>query len=90
MAQEMQAFLCTVCGACCRHIAGIAELAGFDLGNGICKYLDETSNTCAIYGNRPQICRIDAMYAAKFAGSYTREAFYALNLEACRILQQRK
>lgn len=90
MAQEMQAFPCTVCGACCRHIAGIAELAGFDLGNGICKYLDESNNICIIYANRPQICRIDAMYAAKFAGSYTLEAFYALNLEACQILQQKQ
>lgn len=89
MAREMGRFPCTLCGACCRHISGIAELAEFDRGNGICKHLDESSNTCKIYANRPRICRVDAIYAAKFADSYTREAFYALNLKACQILQQK-
>ena len=88
MTHEIRAFPCTVCGACCLHIGGIAELAGFDLGNGICKHLDEKTNTCKIYANRPRICRVDAMFET-FANSYSRQEFYALNLKACQILQQK-
>ncbi|MBD5166338.1 MAG: hypothetical protein HDT12_00950 [Helicobacter sp.] len=43
------AFACTQCGACCRRIARIAELARFDDGSGICKYLDKSRN---IMGNK--------------------------------------
>ena len=88
MAQEAGRFPCTLCGACCRHIGKIAELADFDNGNGICKHLDETTNTCTIYANRPKICRVDAMFET-FANSYSRQEFYALNLKACQILRQK-
>ncbi|WQX39868.1 hypothetical protein KVM16_03685 [Helicobacter pylori] len=33
-------FPCTSCGLCCRNIARIIELIGFDAGNGVCKFLD--------------------------------------------------
>ena len=88
MAQEAGRFPCTMCGACCRHISGIVELAEFDKGNGICKHLDEMTNTCTIYANRPRICCVDAMFA-DFASSHSRQEFYALNLKACQILQQK-
>lgn len=43
-----EGFACTQCGACCRRIARIAELARFDDGSGICKYLDKSCNIMAI------------------------------------------
>lgn len=87
MIQETQPFPCTACGACCRRIAGIAELAEFDNGNGICKYLD-SHNRCAIYAKRPEICRVDVSYTKKFAKYCSKQEFYTLNLKACEILQR--
>ena len=82
------AFACTQCGACCRRIAKIAELARFDDGSGICKYLDKSRNLCIIYANRPEICCIDMMFERHFAKNYSKEQFYALNAKACNILQE--
>ena len=82
------AFACTQCGACCRRIARIAELARFDDGSGICKYLDKSRNLCTIYANRPEICCIDMMFERHFAKNYSKEQFYALNAKACNILQE--
>ena len=82
------AFACTQCGACCRRIARIAELARFDDGSGICKYLDKSRNLCTIYANRPEICCIDMMFERHFANNYSKEQFYALNAKACNILQE--
>ncbi len=33
-------FPCTSCGAYCKNIAGIKGLESFDLGNGVCRFLD--------------------------------------------------
>lgn len=33
-------FPCTSCGACCKNIAGIKELESYDLGNGVCRFLE--------------------------------------------------
>lgn len=81
-------FPCTKCGVCCKNIAGIPELKDFDRGNGICQYLDTQSNQCRIYLTRPKICRIDAIYHQFFSKHYTKEEFYTLNLQACKILQE--
>ncbi|WP_104711452.1 YkgJ family cysteine cluster protein [Helicobacter felis] len=83
-------FPCTICGACCRNIGGVKELASFDLGNGVCRHLDPQTQRCLIYENRPQICRIDAMYEKVFYKHYSLEEFYALNLKACQILQEKE
>ncbi|RDU59867.1 YkgJ family cysteine cluster protein [Helicobacter sp. MIT 14-3879] len=88
--ENRDSFPCTICGACCKNIKGIAELASFDLGNGICKYLDKQSNCCRIYANRPEICRVDVIYEKRYAGHYTKEAFYQLNIESCRFLQEKE
>ncbi|CCF81870.1 hypothetical protein HBZS_123210 [Helicobacter bizzozeronii CCUG 35545] len=77
-------FPCTICGACCRSIKGVKELAPFDLGNGVCRHLDLQTQRCLIYENRPQICRVDTMYEKVFYKHYSLEEFYALNLKACQ------
>ena len=77
-------FSCDACGICCRHINGIKELGNFMLDDGSCVNLDKTSNLCKIYETRPQICRIDEMYEAKFKRYFSKEAFYELNENACK------
>ncbi len=49
-------FPCTSCGACCRragHVKGFPFLVTQD---GACQFL--AGNLCAIYEERPEICRV--------------------------------
>ncbi len=78
-------FPCTKCGLCCQHIDRVPELAEYDAGNGICKYLSD--NLCSIYDNRPDICRVDVMYTTKYSRLFNREEFFMYNLLACKQLQ---
>ena len=78
-------FSCTKCGECCRHINNISQLAAFDIGNGVCRFLK--NNLCSIYDSRPEICRVDYMYDKYFCVSMSREEYYALNMKACKKLQ---
>ena len=65
------------------------ELQAFDLGNGVCKYLDLDSNMCKIYDDRPEICNIESMYKKHFYRFYTKEEFIRLNIESCNAMQER-
>ena len=78
-------FSCTKCGECCRHIDRVPQLAAFDIGNGVCRYLKD--NLCTIYNVRPGICRVDFMYDKYFSKQISREDYYALNEKACRELK---
>ena len=81
-------FHCDCCGLCCRHITGIKMLEAFDDGTGTCIYLDRENDLCTIYDSRPVVCNVDAMYELCFSGRMTREAFYAVNCEACIRLKR--
>lgn len=83
-------FPCTKCGACCKNISDIKELESFDIGNGVCRHLDTQNNACKIYAVRPTICRINAMYEQEYRRLYSKEEFYALNIESCKILQEKE
>lgn len=83
-------FPCKSCGVCCKNISGIKELKSFDLGNGICKYLDTQSNLCKIYQSRPDICRVDVMFERVYFKHCTKEVFYKLNIQSCKILQEKE
>lgn len=50
------AFKCWQCGACCRFIG--FKIPEFDRGDKACIHLTE-ENTCAIYKERPEVCRLD-------------------------------
>lgn len=80
-------FPCTGCGLCCQNITGIEELNEYDLGNGICKYFDATTNNCEIYDTRPNICQIDKMFEMEYNKYSTKEKFYTVNAKACNSLQ---
>lgn len=76
-----------MCGECCRHIDKIPQLSQYDIGNGTCRYLE--NNRCLIYENRPEICRIDKMYAKYYSDKLTLKEFYDLNVKACNILKHK-
>ncbi|RAX56461.1 zinc/iron-chelating domain-containing protein [Helicobacter monodelphidis] len=82
-------FPCTSCGECCKHITHIEALSDFDMGNGICKFLDMHTNQCLIYETRPEICKIDAMYENYFRATYSKKRFYELNANACNLMQEK-
>ena len=62
---DSQPFPCTSCGACCRRVGVIASVTGMNLPvkeDGSCAHLVEWSaegvTRCAIYDERPDICRV--------------------------------
>ncbi|MBP3732530.1 MAG: YkgJ family cysteine cluster protein [Bacilli bacterium] len=54
--QIIRNFKCSACGECCRHISHV--LPEYDIGNGTCCWLDQSTNLCRIYQKRPLICRV--------------------------------
>jgi Fe-S-cluster containining protein len=83
-----RSFDCVRCGACCRLVSFIGELAHLDRGDGACVHLrgapgDE--HACAIYDARPRICRVDAMTPP----TMPLEHWIALNEAACSGLHER-
>ncbi len=81
-------FPCTGCGLCCQNISTVKELKSFDLGNGVCKYLNLLDNSCEIYESRPDICKIDKMFEIKYSHYFTKEVFYIENAKVCNRLQE--
>ncbi len=86
MLHDILKFPCDCCGECCRHIGNIPQLKAYDIGNGVCKYLE--GNLCTIYETRPEICRVDTMYDRYFSNFYTREDFYRINTAGCAELKK--
>lgn len=80
-------FECSKCGICCEHINLIAELAEYDVGNGVCKYLTK-EKLCAIYEHRPDICSVEKMYEKYYCDKISWEKYYRLNIEGCRRLKE--
>lgn len=82
----MSDFECSKCGLCCKSLKKQQSILGFlDRGDGVCMYLKD--NLCSIYENRPDVCRVDVMYERYFKDQMSKEEFYQLNYESCRILQ---
>lgn len=74
-------FPCTRCGLCCRYAGRVPELKAMALPNGTCRHLTSDS-LCAIYDERPDICRLDR---SKPPSADERE-WYKANAEACNRL----
>jgi len=83
---ESEEFPCTSCGLCCQQIGHIEQLASFDRGDGICIHLKD--DRCAIYENRPDICRVDVMYHKVYHQYFSKEEFYLENSRVCKELQR--
>ena len=61
MESDFEPFECWNCGACCRMVGVLPEMAGFDRGDGACRHLGD-DNLCGIYEDRPLICRVRGMW----------------------------
>lgn len=83
-------FICIQCGVCCKNIHLIEELKDFDMGNGVCRYLDTENNLCKIYKNRPEICNVEKSFDNYYKNFYTEEEYLALNYKGCQLLWGRK
>lgn len=81
-------FNCSKCGCCCRHLDRSELYKDLDRGDGVCKYLED--NICSIYETRPLICRVDDCYDRIFSELISKEEYYSLNEEACKILQDQE
>ena len=57
-------FVCNKCGKCCKMFKDLPkELSDlFNRGDGICKYLDDKTNLCTIYEERPDFCNCHKAY----------------------------
>lgn len=79
-------FVCDKCGCCCRNLDKSELYHSLDRGDGICKYL--VGNLCSIYETRPDICNIEKGYDLFFKEFMTKEEYYSLNIQACKILKE--
>lgn len=84
--QKLTPFPCTACGKCCRHVYLSEQTSYLDRGDGVCLYLDENTNLCAIYETRPIVCRVEDYYKKYLCNIYTWEEFVQINLDICRKL----
>lgn len=75
-------FYCNGCGSCCRRIGLVLPL--FDRGDSTCVHLTEKG--CAIYNERPLICRVDLYHATQDTGM-PLEAWHKVNNDKCVEMQ---
>ena len=84
-------FDCSKCGLCCRCLNRnpIFRELGMDPGNGICRFLDQETNLCTIYEDRPLICRVDDLYEeTQLREKMSKSDWHEINKEVCEKLQQ--
>lgn len=82
-------FPCDQCGLCCRSLDN-SLYGDLNRGDGVCRYLDESTNQCTVYDNRPLKCRIDDMFHAHYKNEYSLTEYYALNHQACNQLKEKE
>lgn len=81
-------FPCERCGCCCRMIGNVLWAKHMALPSGICRYLDQQTNLCTIYDNRPVFCNVDRYYNLFLKNTMDKDVFYALNKKECLALRQ--
>lgn len=81
-------FKCDCCGLCCMNLKLSDIYSDLDRGDGICRYFDINTKLCSIYENRPDKCNVDKMYDIQYKGTITKDEYYELNYEACRLLKK--
>ena len=81
-------FPCIICGQCCRKASLIFPLSQFVNEDGVCRYLDEKTNRCKIYTQRPTICNVQAMYETYFKDKVSEKEFIRQNLLVCYALNK--
>ncbi len=80
-------FPCKKCGACCRNIGKAFFVKNLALSDGICMFLDQSTNLCMRYENRPIFCNVDAFYDKYMTDKISRDQFYKENIKTCEELR---
>ena len=81
-------FKCTRCGLCCKNLKTNKLYSDLDRGDGICRYLDESSNLCGIYNDRPLKCNVDKYYHECLEGRMPIDEYYKINYKVCNNLKE--
>lgn len=58
-------------------------------GDGVCRYFDEMTLLCKIYSERPIFCNVDKFYEEYLLLQCSRDEFYLVNYELCKILKEK-
>ena len=90
IAGRVKMFECSKCGECCRNVGKSERYRHLDRGDGVCKKIDDKTNLCRIYGERPIICNVDAFYETYLVKEISKEKYYELNYAACKKLKEEK
>lgn len=60
--REASGFVCFKCGCCCTSSSDVPQLRGLLDRTGNCRYFDPETRECQIYDDRPDACRLDAVF----------------------------
>lgn len=84
---SFEPFPCTACGQCCRnvHLSPLTEY--LSRGDGVCRYLDEQTNLCSIYEERPLICNVENFFKLFLKDKISWANYVRQNLDFCQALQ---
>ena len=74
------------CGKCCRKVNLSIQTQFLDRGDSVCRYLNEQTNLCSIYENRPIVCRIEDYYKAYLSDQIEWIDFIEINQIICNEL----
>lgn len=58
-----------------------------DKGNGVCKFLNDETNFCSIYDQRPLLCNVNESYKVYFEKYMSLEQYHEENHKACKLLK---
>lgn len=67
---QLTPFPCSSCGLCCRRVNFSNETNFLDRGDGVCHFLNEETNLCNIYDERPLVCRVKDYYLKNMLMKY--------------------
>ena len=80
---------CELCGAqCCRNWFPAKYDENLVDKNGICKYLNQSTNLCTIYDNRPDFCKVYEWYDKKFLTEMSLDRYLFEQELMCIVLQR--
>ena len=83
---KVMTFPCTACGKCCRRVGSSPQTQFLDRGDSVCRYLNEQTNLCDIYENRPIVCRVEDYYNAYLTDQIKWIDFIEINQNICNKL----
>ena len=81
-------FKCDCCGLCCMNLKKSQLYSDLDRGDGICKFFELETKLCSIYEKRPEKCNVEKTYESCFKDKMSKNQYYKLNYDACKLLKK--